>query len=192
MGTRTPWGTADSSEKVAKGVMRYDTPSHGGYHLSASANVLVHEAWRTAKGWYEEDCEWAIVAMTFPTLFSAESLAHAKETAKAYYPDQYTAVTGESVSPSESHVLRYRAAQETFKHAYIGICAFGDWHADVPEGMVGVVATLGGERSGAPEKSFLVTEAEYEGERCALGLIVNMATAKEVPGFGTNTKQVAG
>ena len=30
----TPWGVAEDAVEVAPGITRYDTPSHGGYHLS--------------------------------------------------------------------------------------------------------------------------------------------------------------
>ena len=70
MATQTPWGAAQSSKKLAVGVMVYGTASHGGIHLSTKKNALVHYVWRDLDGWYEEDCGWAIVAVTFPELFS--------------------------------------------------------------------------------------------------------------------------
>lgn len=29
----------------------------------------MHPAWRENDGWYEEDCDWAIAALTFPAEF---------------------------------------------------------------------------------------------------------------------------
>ena len=63
---KTPWGYSDSSEAIAEGIAWYGTPSHGGYHLSMARNAEVHDAWRRPDGWYEEDCDWCMVALTFP------------------------------------------------------------------------------------------------------------------------------
>lgn len=183
MGTRTPWGTADHSEKIALGVMRYDTPTHGGYHLSAKMNAQVHSAWRKAKGWYEEDAAWSIVAMTFPQLFDANNLATAKMIAKNDYPHGYMAVTGESLSLEESVTLREEAAREKHKNDFVVISAWGR-HEKVPAGMVGVCASLGGVRgAGAVEKWFIVPEGEYDGPRSAIGFVIDPNRHAEVEKF---------
>ena len=60
-------------------------------------------------------------------------------------------------------------AKREFRAAHAGdlvaIAAWGDWHASVPKGKVGVVATRGGVRPvyGAPvaEEMFLVDEVRY-------------------------------
>lgn len=185
MGTRTPWGMSDSSKRYARGVVSYTTPGHGGFHLSKTMNSLVHSAWRKANGWYEEDCEWAIVALTFPHLFRAPEIAAARSTAKSWYPDGFEAFTGEKVKPEESIVLRERIAKEAHKNDYVVTAAWGSWHKSVPAGMVGVVATLGGSRTaGTPEKWFTLPEGEYEtGTKSAIGFVINPATATEVEKF---------
>jgi hypothetical protein len=164
MGTSTPWGTADYSKKYGTGVMFYGTPSHGGFHLTAKRNALVNAAWRRADGWYEEDCDWAIVALTFPELFTTEDIASAHSSAKNWRPDGYTAVFGVPVDPTESSVLRDRAFAKAHENDFVTVAAWGDWAEGVPEGMVGVVATRGGSRKpGAEEKWFLVPADEYKG-----------------------------
>ncbi len=184
MGTRTPWGTSDYSRKYARGLIFYGTPGHGGYHLSPTVNAKVNEAWRRSSGWYEEDCEWAIVALTFPEHFS-EHLEHAKETAKCYYPHQYEAVTGEAVRLEESTVLREERDLTLHAESWIALSAFGDWHQKVPKGMVGVYARKGGDRrflSPAGERWFLVPAEEYSdpARRCSLGFIVDPARYEEI------------
>jgi hypothetical protein len=146
---------------------------------------MVDPSWRNPNGWYEEDCEWAIVAMTFPTLFTGTVFASARSTAKNWYPDAFEVVTGEKVKPEESIVLRERAAKEAHKNDYVVTTAWGSWHAKVPAGMVGVVATLGGARtSGAPEKWFLIPESDYDTKpKSAIGFVINLATHKEVEKF---------
>jgi hypothetical protein len=69
----TPWGPAQTSEVIAPGIVFYSTASHGGFHLSAEQNSRVPLKLRQStflqlgmKGWYEEDCDAAIVLATFP------------------------------------------------------------------------------------------------------------------------------
>jgi hypothetical protein len=78
----TPWGHADHVVKLAEGVHFVSTPSHGGFHLDPERNAIVPPEWKDAtfrklgeRGWYEEDCDWAIMARFYPELFTAEELA---------------------------------------------------------------------------------------------------------------------
>ncbi|MGC9292995.1 MAG: DUF7007 domain-containing protein [Acidobacteriaceae bacterium] len=52
------------------------------------------------------------------------------------------------------------------QHEMVVVSAFGDWHKDVPKGMVGVVAILGGRTSyndiDRSERYFLVPAEEYD------------------------------
>ena len=81
----TPWGQSDSIDKIADGICFVTTPRHGGFKLDAAQNEQVPLAWRKAsfngqglKGWYEEDCDWVFVALTFPQFFSPGELASAR------------------------------------------------------------------------------------------------------------------
>ena len=72
----TPWGPAVTVNEIALGIMFVETASHGGYFLNPERNAKVPEAWRQASfnrkglaGWYEEDCDWCLVALTFPEFF---------------------------------------------------------------------------------------------------------------------------
>ena len=76
--TNTPWGEADHREQIAEGIVRYGTPSHGGFHLSRERNQEVPTKYREfaakwSKGWgdtwYEEDCAALAVVVTFPEHF---------------------------------------------------------------------------------------------------------------------------
>jgi hypothetical protein len=66
VGSFTPWGRADFAEVLVPGAVSVATPSHGGIWLAPHLNAEVHPAWRRDDGWYEEDCEAAIVFATFP------------------------------------------------------------------------------------------------------------------------------
>ena len=83
----TPWGRADHVADIGNGILRVDTPSHGGYFVPAQLNRLIPTSWRKATwnlqglaGWYEEDCDWALVAMTFPERFPAHAIDAARAT----------------------------------------------------------------------------------------------------------------
>ncbi len=83
----TPWGHADIIHPVADGVVFVSTPSHGGYWLSDDRLAKIPNHWRLARyrpssdsPWFEEDCDWVLVALTFPGLFPAEAAEPAKRT----------------------------------------------------------------------------------------------------------------
>ncbi len=88
MGTRTPWGEADYSQEIARGIMQYSTPSHGGIHLSPARQAEMPEELRLDSGWYEEDCGWSLVAVAYPQYF-VKDYALALEIVKHYYPERY-------------------------------------------------------------------------------------------------------
>jgi hypothetical protein len=178
MGTRTPWGTADSVEKVARGVVFYGTSGHGGYHLSKTVNAQVHPALRDLKGWYEEDQAYAIVVFSLPGLFDAGRIAAAITKLKNHYPDAYEAATGHTVLPVESRVLRERILREKHKNDYVTVSAYGDWHKAVPKGFVGVFAVRGGRSENGRYASddsacFLVPEVDYNSNLNEIGFVVD-------------------
>lgn len=85
MNESTPWGRADHCRPIATGIVWYSTPSHGGYYLSPvrrdemPASLRAISPW-AGEGWYEEDCDWAIVVASFPDLFTAKDRYHAART----------------------------------------------------------------------------------------------------------------
>ena len=93
---QTPWGTAQSAEEVGPGIIRYSTASHGGYFLNAVANAKVSSILKKAtfcaqgmKGWYEEDCDWAIVAFTFKEFFDSKQYQAAINSLENYHQDAW-------------------------------------------------------------------------------------------------------
>lgn len=81
----TPWGMSDRATAYGAGITFYGTPSHGGFHLDEATNAEVPAYLRAdtfnkqgERGWYEEDCDWAIVAVVFPDRFLPENVARAK------------------------------------------------------------------------------------------------------------------
>lgn len=149
------WGKVQYATSYARGITSVSTAGHGGFILAPTRNKEVHEAWRAANGQYEEDCHWAAVAITFPDLFSDYEVESAIRTAKSWYPDEYTAATGNPVSESESHVLQQRAAAERNKGKWIVISAVND------NGMVRCIASLDGDRASSKLRTYLVPKDEY-------------------------------
>jgi hypothetical protein len=89
----TPWGQSQVIEKIAEGIDFVSTAGHGGMKLSADNNAKVPLSWREAsfkqqglQGWYEEDCDVAMVMITFPMCFSENNVARAKEAMQHCYP----------------------------------------------------------------------------------------------------------
>ena len=77
-GTNTPWGRAQYSQQLTRGVVFYGTAGHGGLSVSmgwAEKNITPHarylgECWG-GKLWYEEDCACTIVLFEHPELLKA-------------------------------------------------------------------------------------------------------------------------
>lgn len=72
----TPWGPSQNWEKIAPGIFSHSTASHGGFHLSAERLAAMPEhlkvpGWggNAARGWFEEDCDAALVMLAFPEHF---------------------------------------------------------------------------------------------------------------------------
>ena len=87
MSTYTPWGYADHQETIAKGIISYSTPSHGGFFLSDDRLSQMPAALRAiktwaGKNWFEEDCDWAIVCLAFPEYFSDDECYYAIQQAR--------------------------------------------------------------------------------------------------------------
>lgn len=166
----TPWGDPHSIRVVAEGVVRYTTGGHGGYYLSAERVASMPDGLRPKEldadrgAWFEEDEEWALVALAFPMYFEEDAIQSARRTVLNWMPEIWEAWTGETVTPAMS----YRRARDVFleqhKEDQIVVSAFGSWEKTVPKGMVGVVAVTGGRSSGTlnpPLTYWLVDETEY-------------------------------
>lgn len=166
----TPCGPSQTATVHAEGVVEHSTASHGGFHLSAARNAQVDATLRTDDGWYEEDCAWAAVTITFPHLFSAYERRCAEKTLKDWRPDAWEAIFGTILGPGESCEKDRRAFEAA--HA-------GDWivtsaiHSRHHPGMTEVVATLGGKRTiSSEERRFLVPSNEYAVGR--FGFVINL------------------
>ena len=78
----SPWGPTHSERIIAAGIVCVTTARHGGYYVAPERmaempDVLVKFVPYAAPNWYEEDCDWAIVALAFPQHFDGRSLHYA-------------------------------------------------------------------------------------------------------------------
>lgn len=155
----TPWGASQGATVYAEGVECHSTAGHGGFQLSAERNRKVHPLLRVTGGFYEEDECWAIIAITFPHLFTGFERRCAEQTIKDSFPDAWETIFGTILAPGESRTKDRRAFEA--KHARDWVVVSAITSAQQP-GFVECVATLGGRhREGGEERRFLVPSAEY-------------------------------
>ncbi|GAB6903660.1 DUF7007 domain-containing protein [Kineosporia succinea] len=98
----SPWGSIRSFEPVGDdGILRVHTDSSTGYFVPRQLNARVHGAWQVRTGWYrdsETDPHWAIVAITFPTLFPEDTVTRAHELQQQAHPACYTTVLADELA----------------------------------------------------------------------------------------------
>ncbi len=159
MAANTPWGPSQLATIYAEGIVYHMTAGHGGFQLSAERNIRVHPMLRKSSLWYEEDAEWAIVAHTFPDLFTSYERKCADETIRNSWPSAWEAIHGRELAPGQSWTKDRDAFESEHAGDWIVISAvFSSHHADMTE----VVATPGGIRDHhADERRFLVPSSEY-------------------------------
>lgn len=154
----TPWGVAQSSEVYAEGVVFHSTASHGGFKLDQAPNAAMPTVLRVEGGWYEEDCEWAKVAVGIPALFTDHERRHADRILRDYYPDVWEAIHGRELTPGESHAKDRRRFLERHARDWVVVSAIA---SKTREGFIECVASLGGDGMSAPRRGFLVPAGEY-------------------------------
>lgn len=185
----TPWATPDTADERLPGIWHVTTPSHGGFVLSEERQAAMPASLRRDDLFYEEDVDWSLVMLAFADelrraddeLFDLE-FDLARQTARNWRPDRYTAFTGEAVEPRDSYVLRRQAAYAEQVGNIVVVSASGDWAAWVPAGKVGVVGQrlegvnhLGQPRFEGAHMKGLCDAARYDSSR-----IVNSFAALDV------------
>lgn len=156
----TPWGTSQGATEYAEGVICHSTAGHGGFHLSAERNCMVHPMLRVPSGYYEEDEAWAIVAITFPELFTSFERRCAERTLKDCWPDPWEAIFGTVLQPGESVEKDRRAFEREHATDWIVVSAITSSRL---KGLIECLATPGRKRGpGTEERRFLVPASEYE------------------------------
>lgn len=85
VGDSTPWGPAQTVREVGPGIELVTTSSHGGFYLDAAHYKLINIMFPDwfpfcgQPGWFEEDCDAAIVVLAFPASFTPEEVGQARD-----------------------------------------------------------------------------------------------------------------
>ncbi len=154
----TPWGMSQTSEVYAEGIIFHSTASHGGIKLDRACNAAMPAVLRVVGGWYEEDCEWAKVAIGLPAPFTDHERRHADRTLREYYPDAWEALNDRELAPGESHSKDRRRFRDDHAQDWVVVSVI---RSTIRPGFVECIATLGGDGSALARRGFLVPDAEY-------------------------------
>lgn len=170
MSTQTPWGTSVKQKTLANGITYFSTSRHGGYLASPDRVAQMPPALRhraaclnliepNGSAWFEEHNDWSLLALSYPEAFKAQDLDMANATMKHHYPDTWEAFTGKVIAPGESKLRD----QERLKECHNEVRSYLPLYEHVPDGMMGVVTTVGGLRTeDAVESCWLVPKAEFD------------------------------
>ena len=108
----TPWGNPQGETNVADGIDWVITGRHGGLRVKSR---VAREAgivdrlkelrdmggfgpfYESHHWWFEEDCCWSLAVLLLPQFFSEEQQQVARDTAKRWYPEGFTLITGEEI-----------------------------------------------------------------------------------------------
>lgn len=170
--------------QVIEGVTFESTPGHGHWHLTAERLAQVPAALRTptdcysGEGIFEEDVEWARVALSFPEELP-ELQERAEQVLRNFHPEIWEEWTGKTLEPGQSQQRDRDVALAEHANDLVAISAWGSWHDRVPAGKVGVLAVPGkhvdGLRSRSPEAEyFLVRQDRYQA-RPESGYVIDQA-----------------
>jgi len=171
----SPWGKVQNSQILYEGVVAVSTGRHGGVKVYQKLNKLIPAYARKKDGWYEEDCE---IAIPFFFLSVLNKKDQSENTLKNYFPSIWETATGKTLKLGESVEKDRTTFEKENINNWVVTSAYGDWHANVPKGKVGVVATLGGNRDYSNSKQFLIDEAEYK-NRGQFDFVIDLTKHKE-------------
>lgn len=150
---RSPWGVVQHQTNYAPGVDFVSTAGHGGFKLDRKTNALIPKVFRRPGGWYEEDCEYAIVVWFLycdPFLSQKEA---AQQTVKNWFWKEWEAHTGTVLAPGESRMKDEHTFRAANRDRFIVTSARRQDAA--------TVAVTARRESDGAEGRFLVPDGEY-------------------------------
>lgn len=142
----SPWGAIQQADQLIPGAWLVSTATHGGILLSDERQAAMPDALRMTEPAYEEACDWSLPILAFQDEFAASPscrpswITLARDIARCWHPDRFTAHTGEAVAENPSHILRSRSAYQLVIGKFCVASAWGSWAEWVPDGKVGVIA----------------------------------------------------
>ena len=166
---QTPWGKSQTQEQYAEGITLYSTAGHGGFLVEYRLNQTIPEYARVKDGWYEEDCEWAIVALFFPAAFDLKEVLNAENTIKNWMPDIWEKKNNCVLPIEESHAKQEKDFENRNIGNYLVRSAAGDRcndpeYGQTPQGMVLCMAhkLLPDHTYDRKKHYFYATQANYD------------------------------
>lgn len=117
MSTSTPWGPSQSARQIAPGIVSHSTAGHGGIHLSPErlkampAGLRMVQTYSGSPQWFEEDADWALVALAFPESFTGQQIASAVSTVGPVKVDNYMAPASAWLAGPEGAGVRRLATE---------------------------------------------------------------------------------
>ena len=164
----SPWGSVQERKVYAPGIGSVSTAGHGGFYITQHAAVERRLPTAcTSRGinqggfyWFEEDCDWAILAILLPELWNqmfehctSESTAYIKADPRKYLVETLSRWNADylleiGVQPDPAGLLYFNerkldAKMRKEKHPDLIVCAYGDWHEGCPKGAVEVITADG-------------------------------------------------
>ncbi len=160
----TPWGKSQHVERHAEGISFVSTASHGGYHLSRKRLNQMPQYFRKecAEGaFFEEDCCWCVVPLSFLAQFDDKTVEVAKNTLLNWFPDLYELHNKTVVTPKMSMKRREEQFRRETVTKFVPRACWGDWEETTPKGFVTV---LGERKADGATKYFLVPDDKYHAQ----------------------------
>ena len=91
--TYSPWGAIQEQRPITDDIISVSTASHGGLYVSFEFLEQMPEFMRSTPysggNWFEEDCDWSLVAVCFPEHFKPDVVKMAEKTLQYTYPETW-------------------------------------------------------------------------------------------------------
>lgn len=111
----SPWGEIQTVTGIAPGIYSVTTASHGGLWVSDERMAMMPDALKCnvyGEGqWFEEDCEWALVVLAFPTEFTNDKWLIAAQTIGSYIGGGVYQRAAQWLAQKEPHLWERRSGQ---------------------------------------------------------------------------------
>ncbi|RYE40315.1 MAG: hypothetical protein EOP24_41290 [Hyphomicrobiales bacterium] len=172
----SPWGAVQYGCVLADGIISVSPAGHGGVRISHERLNQMPAALRIGRRrWFEEDCEAALVGLAFADVLELDDSRRDDMAASVadWFPATWEAHFGRTLEPGESFLRDKETFEAATADQFVADSALGDWHEDVPKGMVGVTALR---RSNGVRGRFLVAADRYV-QRGWFGYVIDEAVA---------------
>lgn len=118
--TNSPWDQVQQSAELGPGIWEVSTAGHGGFLISAERRAAMPAYLRNAKTYaggnaYEEDCDWILIALAWPELFTPKHATFARDYLLSYdrTEEKYPGELASDYSKSWQAAARTLKAQES-------------------------------------------------------------------------------